>query len=152
MPPSPLVLPHLAACFHYLSDFPTGPQGQGRHFSLSHSARLPLLQVVTIAVYSFFALSLVGRQFVETEAGAAKPREPLEPGGKPGPALGDLDMYVPLTTLLQFFFYAGWLKVGTSGGHASLLCRDVGPGLIPPLGTEHGALNPENTVLQPAGG
>ncbi|XP_028345230.1 bestrophin-4 [Physeter macrocephalus] len=70
---------------------------------------IPLVytQVVTIAVYSFFALSLVGRQFVESEAGAAKPRETLEPG----PALGDLDMYVPLTTLLQFFFYAGWLKV-----------------------------------------
>ncbi|KAF7485104.1 Hypothetical predicted protein [Marmota monax] len=72
---------------------------------------IPLVytQVVTIAVYSFFALSLVGRQFVEPEAGAAK--EPLEPGQKPAPALGDLDMYVPLTTLLQFFFYAGWLKV-----------------------------------------
>ncbi|XP_024618696.1 bestrophin-4 [Neophocaena asiaeorientalis asiaeorientalis] len=70
---------------------------------------IPLVytQVVTIAVYSFFALSLVGRQFVESEAGAAKPQKPLEPG----PALGDLDMYVPLTTLLQFFFYAGWLKV-----------------------------------------
>ncbi|XP_003128107.1 bestrophin-4 isoform X3 [Sus scrofa] len=70
---------------------------------------IPLVytQVVTIAVYSFFGLSLVGRQFVEPEAGAAKSREPLEPG----PALGDLDMYVPLTTLLQFFFYAGWLKV-----------------------------------------
>ncbi|TEA37091.1 hypothetical protein DBR06_SOUSAS210259 [Sousa chinensis] len=66
-----------------------------------------LLEVVTIAVYSFFALSLVGRQFVESEAGAAKPQKLLEPG----PALGDLDMYVPLTTLLQFFFYAGWLKV-----------------------------------------
>ncbi|XP_030725802.1 bestrophin-4 [Globicephala melas] len=70
---------------------------------------IPLVytQVVTIAVYSFFALSLVGRQFVESEAGAAKPQKLLEPG----PALGDLDMYVPLTTLLQFFFYAGWLKV-----------------------------------------
>ena len=64
--------------------------------------------MVTIAVYSFFALSLVGRQFVEPVAGAAEPREPLEPGQ----AVGDLDMYVPLTTLLQFFFYAGWLKVG----------------------------------------
>lgn len=41
--------------------------------------------------------------------------------------LGDLDMYVPLTTLLQFFFYAGWLKVGTPGGHASALCRDMNP-------------------------
>nr|XP_023410420.1 bestrophin-4 [Loxodonta africana] len=71
---------------------------------------IPLVytQVVTIAVYSFFALSLIGRQFVEPEAGAA---EPQEPGQEPAPALGDLDMYVPLTTLLQFFFYAGWLKV-----------------------------------------
>ncbi|NWX44896.1 BEST4 protein, partial [Steatornis caripensis] len=53
-------------------------------------------QVVTIAVYSFFAFCLIGRQFLE----------PLEPGQE-----GDLDMYVPLSTLLQFFFYAGWLKV-----------------------------------------
>ncbi|XP_037355528.1 bestrophin-4 [Talpa occidentalis] len=73
---------------------------------------IPLVytQVVTIAVYSFFALSLVGRQFVEPEAGAAKPQESL-PDQESAPALGDLDMYVPLTTLLQFFFYAGWLKV-----------------------------------------
>ncbi|XP_058899539.1 LOW QUALITY PROTEIN: bestrophin-4 [Kogia breviceps] len=99
---------------------------------------IPLVytQVVTIAVYSFFALSLVGRQFVESEAGAAKPREPLEPG----PALGDLDMYVPLTTLLQFFFYAGWLKVGTSGG------QDMGPGPTPTPGLENRALSPENTL------
>ncbi|XP_007951283.1 bestrophin-4 [Orycteropus afer afer] len=68
---------------------------------------IPLVytQVVTIAVYSFFALSLVGRQFVEPQAGAVASQEPLDP------PLGDLDMYVPLTTLLQFFFYAGWLKV-----------------------------------------
>nr|XP_035107127.1 bestrophin-4 isoform X3 [Callithrix jacchus] len=74
---------------------------------------IPLVytQVVTIAVYSFFGLSLVGRQFVEPEAGVAKPQKPLESGQEPAPALGDLDMYVPLTTLLQFFFYAGWLKV-----------------------------------------
>ncbi|XP_075280170.1 bestrophin-4 [Opisthocomus hoazin] len=59
---------------------------------------IPLVytQVVTIAVYSFFAFCLIGRQFLE----------PLEPGEE-----GDLDMYVPLSTLLQFFFYAGWLKV-----------------------------------------
>lgn len=61
--------------------------------------------MVTIAVYSFFAFCLIGRQFLE----------PLEPGQE-----GDLDMYVPLPTLLQFFFYAGWLKVrhgrGVSGG------------------------------------
>ena len=98
--------------------------------------------MVTIAVYSFFALSLVGRQFVEPVAGAAKPREPLEPG----PAVGDLDMYVPLTTLLQFFFYAGWLKVGTSGG------GEMDRGTTHTLGFESRALSPENTLLQPAGG
>lgn len=67
---------------------------------------------MTIAVYSFFALSLVGRQFVEPETGAAQLQGPLEPDKEVSPALGDLDMFVPLTTLLQFFFYAGWLKVG----------------------------------------
>lgn len=65
--------------------------------------------MVTIAVYSFFAFCLIGRQFLE----------PLEPGQE-----GDLDMYVPLPTLLQFFFYAGWLKVrhgrGVPGGPRSL--------------------------------
>ncbi|XP_020843600.1 bestrophin-4 isoform X1 [Phascolarctos cinereus] len=59
-------------------------------------------QVVTIAVYSFFAFCIIGRQFLED------PKPPLK--GQEGP-LGDLDLYVPLTTLLQFFFYAGWLKV-----------------------------------------
>ncbi|XP_054837056.1 bestrophin-4 [Eublepharis macularius] len=59
---------------------------------------IPLVytQVVTIAVYSFFAFCVVGRQFLH----------PLDPDQD-----GDLDMYVPLPTLLQFFFYAGWLKV-----------------------------------------
>ncbi|KAG8132331.1 hypothetical protein E2320_010195 [Naja naja] len=56
---------------------------------------IPLVytQVVTIAVYSFFAFCVVGRQFLDPAHG------------------GELDMYVPLPTLLQFFFYAGWLKV-----------------------------------------
>lgn len=48
------------------------------------------LQVVTLAVYTFFFACLIGRQF---HAGS------------------DLDLYVPVFTLLQFFFYAGWLKV-----------------------------------------
>ncbi|XP_044528717.1 bestrophin-4 [Gracilinanus agilis] len=65
---------------------------------------IPLVytQVVTIAVYSFFAFCLIGRQFLE---GAEAPES-----GQEIP-LGNLDLYVPLTTLLQFFFYAGWLKV-----------------------------------------
>ncbi|KAM9244503.1 bestrophin-2a [Dugong dugon] len=60
------------------------------------SVPLVYTQVVTIAVYSYFLACLIGRQFLD-------------------PAQGykghDLDLCVPIFTLLQFFFYAGWLKV-----------------------------------------
>ena len=52
--------------------------------------------MVTLAVYSFFLVCLIGRQFLDPNQ------------GYPG---HDLDLYVPIFTLLQFFFYAGWLKV-----------------------------------------
>ncbi|XP_036938625.1 bestrophin-4 [Acanthopagrus latus] len=60
---------------------------------------IPLVytQVVTVAVYSFFAFCVIGRQFLNPEKGYKG---------------HNLDMYVPVFTLLQFFFYAGWLKVG----------------------------------------
>ena len=57
-------------------------------------------QVVTLAVYSFFLVCLIGRQFLDPSQ------------GYPG---HDLDLYVPIFTLLQFFFYAGWLKVRYKG-------------------------------------
>uniref|UniRef100_A0A3P8VAL5 Bestrophin homolog n=1 Tax=Cynoglossus semilaevis TaxID=244447 RepID=A0A3P8VAL5_CYNSE len=59
---------------------------------------LPLVytQVATIAVYSFFLACLIGRQFLDPSQ------------GYPG---HDLDFYLPVFTLLQFFFYVGWLKV-----------------------------------------
>lgn len=51
---------------------------------------------MTLAVYTFFFACLIGRQF-------------LDPARSyPG---HDLDLYVPVFTLLQFFFYSGWLKV-----------------------------------------
>ncbi|CAD7685546.1 unnamed protein product [Nyctereutes procyonoides] len=60
------------------------------------SVPLVYTQVVTIAVYSYFLACLIGRQFLD-------------------PAQGyqghSLDLCVPIFTLLQFFFYAGWLKV-----------------------------------------
>ncbi|XP_066489128.1 bestrophin-1-like [Tiliqua scincoides] len=59
---------------------------------------IPLVytQVVTVAVYSFFLACLVGRQF-------------LDPAKEyPG---HEMDLFVPIFTFLQFFFYAGWLKV-----------------------------------------
>ncbi|XP_029064369.1 bestrophin-1 isoform X1 [Monodon monoceros] len=59
---------------------------------------IPLVytQVVTVAVYSFFLACLMGRQFLNP----AK----AYPGH-------EMDLVVPLFTFLQFFFYAGWLKV-----------------------------------------
>ncbi|XP_035262511.1 bestrophin-2 isoform X1 [Anguilla anguilla] len=60
------------------------------------SVPLVYTQVVTLAVYSFFFVCLIGRQFLDPTQ--------LYPGH-------DLDLYVPIFTLLQFFFYTGWLKV-----------------------------------------
>lgn len=57
---------------------------------------MSLAQVVTVAVYSFFLACLIGRQFLD----------PAQ--GYPG---HDVDFYLPVFTLLQFFFYVGWLKV-----------------------------------------
>ncbi|KAI4586698.1 hypothetical protein MJG53_004485 [Ovis ammon polii x Ovis aries] len=58
---------------------------------------IPLVytQVVTLAVYTFFFACLIGRQFLDPTKGYAG---------------HDLDLYIPIFTLLQFFFYAGWLK------------------------------------------
>ena len=53
-------------------------------------------QVVTLAVYTFFLSSLMGRQFLD-------PARQLEGH--------DVDLVVPVFTFLQFFFYMGWLKV-----------------------------------------
>ncbi|XP_056272943.1 bestrophin-2 [Pseudoliparis swirei] len=59
---------------------------------------LPLVytQVATVAVYSFFLACLIGRQFLDPAQGYSG---------------HDLDFYLPVFTLLQFFFYVGWLKV-----------------------------------------
>ncbi|CAG0904123.1 unnamed protein product [Darwinula stevensoni] len=59
---------------------------------------IPLVysQVVSIAVYVFFASCLMGRQF-------------LDPGMKY--PHHTLDFYIPFFTIFQFMFYMGWLKV-----------------------------------------
>ena len=48
------------------------------------------LQVVTIAVYTFFLSCLLGRQTLDDHSG---------------------DLYFPVFTFLQFIFYMGWLEV-----------------------------------------
>ncbi|XP_071549401.1 bestrophin-2-like [Panulirus ornatus] len=62
---------------------------------------IPLVytQVVTIAVYSFFLFSVIGEQFLDPSQGYPN---------------NLIDLYVPVFSLLQFFFYIGWLKVAES--------------------------------------
>ena len=47
---------------------------------------------MTLAVYTFFVASLMGRQLLEEHS----------------------TLYVPVFAFLQFFFYMGWLKVAES--------------------------------------
>nr|XP_027207172.1 bestrophin-4-like [Penaeus vannamei] len=62
---------------------------------------IPLVytQVVTMAVYSFFFFSVLGRQFLDPAQNYNN---------------RTIDFFVPVFTLLQFFFYMGWLKVAES--------------------------------------
>lgn len=66
-----------------------------------------------MAVYSFFLACLIGRQFLD----------PAQ--GYPG---HDLDLYLPVFTLLQFFFYAGWLKVSKMADIIHLLTTYLAQG------------------------
>ncbi|XP_075433681.1 bestrophin-2-like [Ascaphus truei] len=60
------------------------------------SVPLVYTQVVTIAVYSFFSSCLIGRQYLDPARNITG---------------HELDLYVPMFTLLEFFFFGGWLKV-----------------------------------------
>jgi len=55
-----------------------------------------VMQVVTVAVYMFFMSTLLSRQYLDVNL--------HYPGN-------DVDLYVPIFTIGQFFFYMGWLKV-----------------------------------------
>ena len=62
---------------------------------------LPLVytQVVTLALYVYFAATLLGRQWLD-------PTRDI-----PGYKANGYDYYFPIFTSLQFLFYVGWLKV-----------------------------------------
>ncbi|XP_014605410.1 PREDICTED: bestrophin-4 isoform X2 [Polistes canadensis] len=57
------------------------------------SVPLVYTQVVTLAVYTYFLTSVMGRQWIQTSNAST------------------IDVYFPVFTTLQFFFYMGWLKV-----------------------------------------
>ncbi|KAJ4439628.1 hypothetical protein ANN_07756 [Periplaneta americana] len=70
----------------------------------SISVPLVYTQVVTLAVYSYFITCVMGRQWVFPDGideNLQKHRNPI-------------DLYFPIFTTLQFFFYMGWLKVAES--------------------------------------
>ena len=68
----------------------------------------PNPQVVTLATYLFFIFTLIGRQKIQgfgvrdsgKDVRMASGRIPI-----------DIDLYIPIFTVLQFFFYMGLLKV-----------------------------------------
>lgn len=59
---------------------------------------LAYTQVVTIAVYTYFASTLLGRQY-------------LDPSKEFPGRISSADYVFPMFTVLQFLFYVGWLKV-----------------------------------------
>ncbi|XP_024084141.1 bestrophin-2 isoform X2 [Cimex lectularius] len=69
----------------------------------SISVPLVYTQVVTLATYSFFLTSAIGRQWLDVPYDT-KLRNRANP----------IDLYFPVFTTLQFFFYMGWLKVAES--------------------------------------
>ena len=60
-------------------------------------------QVVTLATYLFFIFTIVGRQKIDGYQGDKR-----MPSGR---IVLDIDLYFPVYTVLQFFFYMGLLKV-----------------------------------------
>ncbi|ETN70363.1 Bestrophin [Necator americanus] len=59
-------------------------------------------QVVHLAVRSYFAVGLLGRQY-------------LQPGPNRNISIDSaktIDLYVPVMSILQFIFFVGWMKVG----------------------------------------
>ncbi|XP_041972692.1 bestrophin-4 isoform X2 [Aricia agestis] len=66
---------------------------------------IPLVytQVVTIAVYSYFITSALGSQWVDNKLNTTS-----------SAYISNIDLYFPIFTTLEFFFYMGWLKVAES--------------------------------------
>ncbi|KAJ8727018.1 hypothetical protein PYW08_015415 [Mythimna loreyi] len=67
------------------------------------SVPLVYTQVVTIAVYSYFITSALGSQWVDNKLQRHDSAN-----------ISNIDLYFPIFTTLEFFFYMGWLKVAES--------------------------------------
>ena len=65
-----------------------------------------ILQTVTLATYVFFIFTVIGRQKLDG-IGIGLKTERMQSGRLPM----SIDLYIPVYTILQFFFYMGLLKV-----------------------------------------
>lgn len=68
------------------------------------SVPLVYTQVVTIAVYSYFITSALGSQWIDNKLQSHSSSV----------YISNIDLYFPVFTTLEFFFYMGWLKVAES--------------------------------------
>ncbi|XP_049865230.1 bestrophin-4 isoform X2 [Pectinophora gossypiella] len=68
------------------------------------SVPLVYTQVVTIAVYSYFITSALGSQWVDNKLNTSTTSA----------YISNIDLYFPIFSTLEFFFYMGWLKVAES--------------------------------------
>ena len=63
---------------------------------------------MTLATYLFFVFTVIGRQKIDGYGlSPGDGTERMQSGRLPM----DLDIYIPVYTILQFFFYMGLLKV-----------------------------------------
>ena len=72
------------------------------------SVPLVYTQVVTLAIYSYFAAALIGYQWVHPRKD--HPNELAQDGGS-GRNEVELDLFYPFFLTIQFVFFFGWLKV-----------------------------------------
>ena len=62
---------------------------------------------MTLATYVFFIFTVIGRQKIDNLRADSAGDRFMRSGRFPM----DLDLYIPIFTILQFFFYMGLLKV-----------------------------------------
>ena len=72
------------------------------------SVPLVYTQVVTLAVYSYFAAALIGAQWISPQGDEAYKDAYGLPLGSAG---ARLDLFYPFFLTIQFVFFFGWLKV-----------------------------------------
>ena len=73
-----------------------------------------MCQVVHLAVYFYFAISLVARQWVQVTTAKEVSKDGfLETFFQPEDP-EELDLYIPIFLIFEFLLYIGWLNVATN--------------------------------------